>query len=250
MFHTHLVQQALALLPPLCPIAKGKCYMFVFILEVLGNDGPGSFFSIRKKAAQSCRSQHKPIPPGLPSSSQPPLPPSDPKIWKAAMVLKWNLAALQPPASAFPPPLLSPLSALPPFLGAGSSHVSPKFVESWTLTPGLPPEPLAPLNPLPSPVTLSQVEVVLATSEMVWDLVSCHHSSPLLTSFNSPLSLTPSFIHASGSSVLIGHESALFHISLCRLVTYACSLVRPRVCHAPYCLLYHGASPLVLLRDV
>ena len=29
MFHTHLVQQALALLPPLCPVAKGKHCMFV-----------------------------------------------------------------------------------------------------------------------------------------------------------------------------------------------------------------------------
>jgi hypothetical protein len=45
MFHTHLVWHALALLPPLCPIAKGKCYMFVFVLQVLGRDGPGPFRS-------------------------------------------------------------------------------------------------------------------------------------------------------------------------------------------------------------
>jgi hypothetical protein len=54
MFHTHLVRRAVALLPPLCPIAKGKCCMFVFILEVLDDDGPGpyrsgSFFFIEKK---------------------------------------------------------------------------------------------------------------------------------------------------------------------------------------------------------
>jgi hypothetical protein len=56
MFHTHLVRRALALLPPLCPIAKGKHCMFMFILEVLDDDGPGpygsgSFFSIEKKAS-------------------------------------------------------------------------------------------------------------------------------------------------------------------------------------------------------
>jgi hypothetical protein len=62
-------------------------------------------------------------------------------------------------------------------------------------------------------------------------------------------SLTPSSTHASGSSVLNGHESALFHILLCRLTIYACSLVLPHVYHAPYCLLYYGVSPLVLLRD-
>jgi hypothetical protein len=61
--------------------------------------------------------------------------------------------------------------------------------------------------------------------------------------------MTPSFTHASGSSVLIGHESALFHILLCRLVIYTCSLVLPHVYHASYCLLYYGVTPLVLLRD-
>jgi hypothetical protein len=34
--------------------------------------------------------------------------------------------------------------------------------------------------------------------------------------------MTPSFTHASGSSVLIGHESALFHILVYRLVVLAC----------------------------
>jgi len=32
-FHTHLIWQALTLLPPLYPIAKGKHCMFVFILD-------------------------------------------------------------------------------------------------------------------------------------------------------------------------------------------------------------------------
>jgi len=40
-FHTHLIWRALALLPPLCPVAKGKHCMFVFVLEVLDGDGPG-----------------------------------------------------------------------------------------------------------------------------------------------------------------------------------------------------------------
>jgi hypothetical protein len=73
-------------------------------------------------------------------------------------------------------------------LGPGSSHMSPEFVELWTLTPGFPPVLLAPLNPLPSPVTLLQVEGTLTTSVMVWDLASCHHPSPSLSSSNSPLS--------------------------------------------------------------
>ena len=34
-FHTHLIWWVIALLPPLCPIIKGKCCMFVFLLEVL-----------------------------------------------------------------------------------------------------------------------------------------------------------------------------------------------------------------------
>ena len=34
-FHTHLVQRARTLLPPLCPVAKGKKVIFLFILEIL-----------------------------------------------------------------------------------------------------------------------------------------------------------------------------------------------------------------------
>jgi hypothetical protein len=58
MFHTHLIWCALALLPPLCPVAKGKHCMFVFILEVLDEDRPGPYrsgllFSIGNKGAHS-----------------------------------------------------------------------------------------------------------------------------------------------------------------------------------------------------
>ena len=39
-FHTHLVQRALALVPPLCPAAMGKKVLFVFVMEVMDGDGP------------------------------------------------------------------------------------------------------------------------------------------------------------------------------------------------------------------
>ena len=53
-FHMHLVQQALTLLPPSCPVEKGKKCMFVFVLEVLTSEGPGPeglrpFFKLPKK---------------------------------------------------------------------------------------------------------------------------------------------------------------------------------------------------------
>jgi hypothetical protein len=67
-----------------------------------------------------------------------------------------------------------------------SSGVSPEFVASRTLMPGLPPVPLAPLNPLPSPVTLSQVEDMVATSDLVRDLQSRHPPPPSSSSFDSP----------------------------------------------------------------
>src|SRR5579863_5270100 len=56
-FHTHLVRKAVSLLPPLCPVAKGKRVMFVFLLEVLNEDshrlpgrspGPLAFFDSLK----------------------------------------------------------------------------------------------------------------------------------------------------------------------------------------------------------
>src|SRR5487761_1342451 len=55
-FHTLLVHRAITLLPPLCPVAKGKQVMFVFLLEVLtGREGAGlpesrpHFFTPKKK---------------------------------------------------------------------------------------------------------------------------------------------------------------------------------------------------------
>src|SRR5579863_5335993 len=61
-FYTHLVRKAVSLLPPLCPVAKGKQVMFVFLLEVLNEDshgspgrnpGPLAFFNIPKKPSPS-----------------------------------------------------------------------------------------------------------------------------------------------------------------------------------------------------
>ena len=56
LFHTSLVWRALILLPPLCPVAKGKCMMFMFLLEILtgregvrlSGSGP-SFFTPEKR---------------------------------------------------------------------------------------------------------------------------------------------------------------------------------------------------------
>src|SRR5579863_5323477 len=61
-FHTHLVRKALTLLPLLCPVAKGKRVMFVFLLEVLNEDshgspgrnpGPLAFFNVSKNPSPS-----------------------------------------------------------------------------------------------------------------------------------------------------------------------------------------------------
>jgi hypothetical protein len=46
--------------------------------------------------------------------------------------------------------------------------------------------PLAPLNPLPSPVTLSQVEDVVATSDLVQELHSRYQPSSPLSAPSSP----------------------------------------------------------------
>src|SRR6266850_2961790 len=81
---------------PLCPIAKGKCCMFVFVLEVLDEDGPGpsgpgSFFTLPKKRTQSvpkgkaalaapAPSAPPPPPPLFPPPSPLPLPPPPPSL--------------------------------------------------------------------------------------------------------------------------------------------------------------------------
>jgi hypothetical protein len=76
-FHTHLVQCMHALLPPLCPVAKGKKVMFVFILEILNSEGPDqeSFWKMLKKHCTRSKlpkkkATEKPAPPpsALPGS--------------------------------------------------------------------------------------------------------------------------------------------------------------------------------------
>src|SRR6266850_6859791 len=54
-FHTHLMRRALALLPPLCPEAKGKKVMFVFLLEVIAREVPTTFFNLPKKRTPKAR---------------------------------------------------------------------------------------------------------------------------------------------------------------------------------------------------
>ena len=117
MFHTHLVCHALALLPPLCPVALGKWCMFVFVLEVLDGNGPGpyglrSFFSIVKKSNRSQGSWCKSGPPGPSSSSCPPLPPIDyKKMQESDKANKWDWATRWPLALATP---LPPYHPFPP----------------------------------------------------------------------------------------------------------------------------------------
>jgi hypothetical protein len=202
-FHTHLVRQALALLPTLCPMALGKRCMFVFLLEVLDEDGPGpfgsgSFFSLERKAGRSHGPRRKPGPTGPPPASQPPLPASVPmtsvpktKKKKHPLVPAQTPVAPLPPAPVAPQPPSPPVSAPSPLSPlplsvAESSHVSPEFVVPRTPTPRPPPAPLAPLNPIPSPVTLSQVEDVVATSDMVRELHSRYQPSTPLSAPSSP----------------------------------------------------------------
>ena len=114
-FHTHLVWWALALLPALCPVAKGKCCMFVFVLEVLDGDGPGpyglgSFFSIMKKSKKSRGSRCKSGTPVPLTFVHPPLPPLSKKEIEASKALDRSGC---PMAFGFGHP---PLPVYPPFL--------------------------------------------------------------------------------------------------------------------------------------
>src|SRR6266850_3545218 len=89
-FHMHLVQRALALLPPLCPKVKGKKVMFVFLLEVIAREGPTTFFDLPKKRTPTAR-------------------PHSPVIWQARVAS--SLAILPPAAS--PAPLPPPVAHTP-----------------------------------------------------------------------------------------------------------------------------------------
>jgi hypothetical protein len=75
-FHTHLVQRMHSLLPPLCPVAKGKKVMFMFMLEILSGEGPDQkgFWKVPKKHPhkKACSQMEKTTVPVPPAPSIPP----------------------------------------------------------------------------------------------------------------------------------------------------------------------------------
>ena len=148
LFHTSLVRRALTLLPPLCPVAKGKRVMFVFLLEILtgregaGLSGPGpSFFTPEK--SRRVRKRRKAATPSAPRPTPgPPLPGT--------------------PAPAAPAP------RAPPSLSSSSRARSLSTVpESAIWREGSDNSHLYGSLDRPSPVTLSQVEDLVATSAMI-----------------------------------------------------------------------------------
>src|SRR5487761_962340 len=79
IFHTSLVRRALTLLPPLCPMAKRKQVMFVFLLKLLmGREGAGlsesrpHFFIPQKKHWVHKRPSKATETPALPPTQGPP----------------------------------------------------------------------------------------------------------------------------------------------------------------------------------
>jgi len=144
-FHTHLVQQALALLPPFCPIAKGKCCMFMFVFKVLDSNGPGpskpwSFFTLPKKRNWSLPQSKKAS--AIPAPSAPPPPPLSGPPPSALAILAGVVAAVMKDAPS--------LEVLPLPLKHGNTHAdkstwdhgSPSLLS--TLTPSPVMRPLAP----------------------------------------------------------------------------------------------------------
>src|SRR6267142_5280380 len=103
-FHTHLVQRALSLLPPLCPVAKGEKVMFVFLLEVIAGEGPTTFFDLPKKRTLKAR-------------------PRSPVIWQSRVASSPAILPLAASPAPPPPPVaLTPAAHLncldrPPTLG-------------------------------------------------------------------------------------------------------------------------------------
>src|SRR5487761_943541 len=138
IFHTSLVRRALSLLPPLCPAAKGKRVMFVFLLEVLtGREGAGlsesrpHFFTPQKKRQVRNRPSKAAETPALCPTLGP------------------------PPAKAQtrPPPV-------PPPSASVRSRSLSTVPEDVTWREGSD-------NSRFEPVTLSQVENLVATHEMI-----------------------------------------------------------------------------------
>src|SRR6267142_2078937 len=134
-FHTHLVQRARALLPPLCPAAKGKKVMFVFILEVLDGDGPksGSFWEVPKKH------HHRPTLPKKPEEK--------PKALVESLLASTSPAVLEPrgheimtgvePSAPIdlPPPIPTSGPPVPPTAPARTAPRVEMVAESLALVP-------------------------------------------------------------------------------------------------------------------
>ena len=115
-FHSHLVRSALALAPHPCPVAKVKRVMFVYCLEVIGGEGPSTFFALPKKKRESRHRHSGTWSSKTPSSSS--LPPVPPPVSADACTLPLNLSAPFPiiPAALVPPVAMAPgpgLSAKP-----------------------------------------------------------------------------------------------------------------------------------------
>ena len=114
-FHTHLVQRAQMLLPPLCPVAKGKKVLFVFILEILdGNRAQSrSFWEVPKKRRRRCPIKPKKpeVTPGKApvASEKPEVSPTAAMVAQAILkkpdrVEEDAMTGVEPCVSADPPP--------------------------------------------------------------------------------------------------------------------------------------------------
>jgi hypothetical protein len=106
-FHTHLVQCMQCLLPPLCPVVKGKKVMFVFLLEVLDRGCREAFFdqaTEKKKTRKCCKRTW-----GTASSPPPPLLPTP-------ILCKWITLPRTPLLRLVAPPPPQPLPPPPPAL--------------------------------------------------------------------------------------------------------------------------------------
>src|SRR6267142_1824968 len=141
-FHTHLVQRARALLPPLCPVAKGKKVMFVFILEVLDGDGPksGSFWEVPKKRRRRPTLPKKP-------DEKPEASPSASEALVESLLASTSPAVPEPSGHEMmtgvmpsvpidlPPPVPTPGPPVPPTAPARAAPREETLAESLTLVP-------------------------------------------------------------------------------------------------------------------
>jgi len=138
----HLVQWALSLMPSLCPVAKVKKVMFVFLLEILNGDrsGPsesGSFFTMPTGSSRPQCAHHQ-----KPTASNP------------------SVAPLAPPISTFEPAAPSS-EVLPLPLKYGNKHADKSSRDHGACEvasraiPALLPGPSIPVEVVPPPMDKS-----------------------------------------------------------------------------------------------